>query len=231
MARWIRPALLAVVVAAAIAVAVTLGVPPIEDVRATVAMAGWAGPVLYAGLYAALSITPTPASVLSIGGGVLFGLAVGVPVVLAGALLGAVAGFGLARWLGRSTVEGLGGRRLARLDELLLRRGLLAMIGIRLVPVVPFAVLNMACGLTAVRLRDYALGTGLGIVPGATAFVAVGAYGADPTSLPFVLAVGGLAVLLGAGAVAARRRHAPGRIDSRHIDSQLGSSGAGAPSG
>jgi uncharacterized membrane protein YdjX (TVP38/TMEM64 family) len=206
--RWIRPALLAVLAVAAVAVAMTVGVPPIEDVRAAVGAAGWAGPVLYAGLYAALSLTPTPATVLSIGGGVLFGLAVGVPVVLAGALVGAVAGFALARLLGRSTVAGLGGDRLARLDALLQRRGLLAMVAVRLVPTVPFAMLNAACGLTGVRARDYVLGTAVGIVPAATALVAVGAYGADPVSVPFLLSAGGLAVLLIGGAVLARRSHA-----------------------
>lgn len=211
MARWMRPALLVAVVLAAAAVAFLVGVPPIQQIRAWVSSAGWAGPVLYAALYAGLSLTPTPATVLSIGAGVLFGLGVGVPVVWAGATAGAVAGFALARYLGRATVEGLGGERLARLDALLRRRGLLAMIGIRILPVVPFAILNVACGLTAVRARDYVLGTALGIIPGATAFVAIGAYGAEPGSLPFLLSVLGLAVLLG-GAVMARRHRAAGRL-------------------
>lgn len=212
MARWLRPALLVVLVAAAVAVALTVGVPPLEGVRAWVGAAGWAGPILYAALYAALSLTPAPASVLSIAAGVLFGWTVGVPVVVAGALAGAVAGFGLARYLGRSTAEGLGGERLARLDALLRRRGLLAIIGVRLVPIVPFAILNAACGLTAVRVRDYVLGTALGILPAVAAYVAVGAYGAEPGSLPFLLAVGGLVVLVGGGAVVARRHRVVARL-------------------
>ncbi len=211
VARWLRPVLLVAVVAVAVAVALTVGVPPIGQVRAWVGAAGWAGPALYAALYAALSLTPVPATVLSVGGGVLFGLVVGVPVVVAGALTGAGAGFALARYLGRSTAEDLGGARLVRLDALLRRHGLPAMIGIRLVPIVPFAILNAACGLTAVRARDYLLGTALGMLPGVIAFAAIGAYGSEPTSVPFLLAVGGLMVLLGGGAVVARRRRVADR--------------------
>lgn len=193
-----RLALLGVLVLALVAVALLVGVPPLAEVRAWIDGAGWAGPVLYAALYAGLSLTPAPASVLSIGGGVLFGLALGVPVVMAGAITGALVGFGLARRLGRDSVErlqaraGVGAARLAQLDALLRRRGRLAIIGIRLAPVVPFAVLNMACGLTALRFRDYAVGSAVGMLPAVTAFVAVGAYGGDPGSLPFLVSVGGL---------------------------------------
>ncbi|WP_219418704.1 TVP38/TMEM64 family protein [Pseudonocardia nigra] len=77
---------------------------------------------------------------------------------------------------------------------------------VRLVPMLPFNALNYACGLTAVRFRDYLLGTAAGILPGATAYVAIGAFGATPGSAPFLLGVGGLAVLALAGLVLARRR-------------------------
>ena len=206
--RWWRPALLAVLVLALITVGLLVGVPSPAGIRAWVAAAGWAGPVLYAALYAGLSLTPAPASVLSVGGGGLFGLAAGVPVVMAGAITGALLGFGLARRLGRASVQRLQAERLDRLDALLRRRGLLAVVGVRLAPIVPFAVLNMACGLTALRFRDYALGSAVGMLPAATAFVAVGAYGGDPGSLPFLVSVVGLAVVLLAGAVLARRHRA-----------------------
>lgn len=215
--RWWRPTLLVTVVAVGALVALTVGVPPIEEVRAAVAAAGWAGPALYVAAYVALSITPAPASVLSIGAGVLFGFGIGVPVVLVAAVLGAAAGFAIGRGLGRDTVlrwqrrlvaRG-GGQRLDRLDALLGRSGLFAMIGIRFVPILPFAVMNIACGLTALRTRDYLLGSAIGMTPGALALVGIGAYGRDPGSLPFLISVGGLVVLISCGALVARRRRMP----------------------
>ncbi len=205
MARWARPALLVLLVVAGAVTAVTVGVPPLAEIRSWVGGAGWAGPVLYAAVFAVVSLTPAPAPVLTVGAGVLVGWGVGVPVALAGALAGAVAGFALARVLGRATVEGLAGERLARLDALLRRRGLPAAIGIRLVPLAPFAIVNAACGLTGVRARDYVLGSAIGLTPGTAAFVAVGAFGTAPGSAPFLLTVLGLVALLGGAALAARR--------------------------
>lgn len=204
--RWWRPALLAVLVAVAVAVALTVGVPPVEELRARVEGAGAVAPLLFAAIYAVLTLTPVPVTLLSIAAGVLFGLPVGLAAVLAGALAGAVAGFAVARVLGREALARVGGARVARLDALLRRRGLLAVVGLRLVPLLPFTTLNLAFGLTAVGIRDYVVGTAVGILPAATAYVTIGAYGSTPGSLPFLLAVGGLAVLAIGGLVAHRRR-------------------------
>jgi uncharacterized membrane protein YdjX (TVP38/TMEM64 family) len=135
---------------------------------------------------------------------VLFGLPLGLLVVLAGAVTGSAVGFGLARVLGRDAVRALDSQQLQRLDGLLRRRGLIAVIGIRLVPL-PFAAVSYACGLSALRLRDYLLGTAVGILPGATAYVTVGAFGATPGSVPFLLAVAGVAALTLVGAALVRR--------------------------
>lgn len=210
---WIRPLLLLAVIATGVAVAYTVGIPPIEEIRIWVDRAGWAAPALFAAIYAALTLTPALATVLSIAAGVLFGLPVGLTVVMVGATVGAAAGFALARVLGRDAVARIDSERRQRLDALLRRHGLLAVIGVRLVPLLPFAALNYACGLSAVRPRDYLLGTAVGILPAATAFVTIGAFGTTPGSLPFLLAVGGLLVLVVTGAVVLRRRR-PGAAGS-----------------
>jgi len=203
---WIRPLILLVVVAAGVAAALTIDIPSIGDLRSAVTRVGWAAPVLYAAAYAALVLTPLPATISTITAGVLFGLPIGLAVSMTGAVVGASIGFGLARVLGRGAVERLDSDRLHRLDELLRRRGLLAVIGVRLVPLLPFAALNYACGLSAVRPRDYIVGTAIGILPVAAAYATIGAFGASPSSLPFLLALGGLAVLTVAGAIVIRRR-------------------------
>lgn len=202
---WVRPAVLLVVLGIGAAVAARVGIPPVEEVRAWVGAAGWAGPIAFAGLYGVLTLTPAPAAVLSVAAGLLFGMAGGLAVVMAGALLSAVGAFALSRTLGRRAIERVDSDRLRRLDALLRRRGVLAVIGVRLVPLLPFAALNYLSGLTAVRPRDYVAGTAVGILPGATASVAIGAFGSEPGSLPFLLAVGGLAVLVAGGLVVSRR--------------------------
>lgn len=207
----VRLGLFGVLVAVVVTVALVVGVPDVGVLRADIAAAGPAAPVLFVLLYAVASLAPVPKNVLSVLGGLLFGLVAGVALVLVAALLGAAAGFGLGRVLGRDAVERFTGGGVARVDELLRRKGLLAVVGVRLVPVVPFTAVNYAAGLTAVRVRDYALGTVLGILPGTIAFTALGAYGSSPGSWPFVLAVLAL-VGLGAGgaAVAHHVRRHPG---------------------
>ena len=108
--------------------------------------------------------------------------------------------------LGRDAVQHFTGTRLQTLDRCLARRGFWAVLAARLVPVVPFNALNYLCGLTGVRPSRYALATILGILPGTTAYVAVGAYGHQPGSLPFLTAIGALIALSVVGAIVARRR-------------------------
>ena len=201
-AVWVRLILFAVFVVVAVVVAVVVGLPDVEALRVDIAAAGVAAPVLF---YAVATLAPLPKNVLSALAGVLFGLVPGVALVMLAALLGAAGAFGLGRLLGRGAVERFTGARVARVDELLRRRGLLAVIGVRLVPVLPFTAINYAAGLTAVRIRDYALGTALGIIPGTVAFVALGAYGSTPGSWPFVVAVVALVALITGGAAVARR--------------------------
>ncbi|MBA3799672.1 MAG: TVP38/TMEM64 family protein [Geodermatophilaceae bacterium] len=204
---WIRPLILLIVVIAGVAVALTIDIPSVDELRVTVAKVGWSGPVLYAVAYAGLVLTPLPATISTITAGILFGLPVGLAVSLAGAVVGASIGFGLSRVLGRGAVERLDSDRLHRLDDLLRRRGLIAVIGIRLVPLLPFAALNYACGLSAVRPRDFVLGTAIGILPVAAAYSTIGAFGASPGSLPFLVALGGLGALTIGGVIVIRRRH------------------------
>lgn len=211
---WIRPLVLGALLTAGVVVATAVGLPTVTDLRAGLAAAGWAAPVLYAALYAGLTLTPTPATALSIAAGLLFGLPTGLAVVMTGALIGASTAFGLSRTLGRQAVTRLDSRRLRRLDELLRRHGLLAVIGVRLLPLLPFGPLNYACGLTDVGVRHYLLGTAIGILPAALAFVTIGAYGDTPGSTPFLVAVGGMALLTLAGAAAARGRRTVRRSSS-----------------
>jgi len=156
--------------------------------------------------------------VLSIAAGLTWGFTMGAALVYVGALLGATLAFLIGRVLGREAVERFTGARVARVDELLRRRGLATVIGARLIPVLPFTAINYAAGLTSVRRRDYALGTAVGIIPGTLSYVAVGAFGLSP-GWPLWIALGvlgGLSVLGLVLGIRARRAARARRATEEH---------------
>ncbi|NUR25450.1 MAG: TVP38/TMEM64 family protein [Catenulispora sp.] len=166
--------------------------------------------ILYVALYVLATLLPVPKAILSLTAGLVFGIPGGIAVTLVGATLGAVVAFYLARVLGRAPIEQYGGRRLAWLDDRLTRHGFVAMVGLRLVPLVPFTALNYAAGLTRISWPAYTLGTLLGITPGAVLYVVLGAYGRRPGSWPFV-ALAAAVVFTVSGLIVARRQSRPRR--------------------
>lgn len=200
-AAWLRPAALVVLLVVGGGAALAVGLPSAEDLRADVARFGSATPVVLVLVYAAATLAPVPRNVLSAACGLLLGFSGGVLAAVTGSLLGGAAGFGLGRLLGRDAVLRMTRGRAARVDALLARRGFVAVLVARLLPVVPFTAVTYGAGLSAVPFRDYLLGTALGVVPGTVAYVALGAYGAAPATWPVAAAV--LALVLG-GAVVGR---------------------------
>lgn len=191
-----------------VAVAAVGGVPRRDRIEGWVDAAGAAAPVAFVLLYALFTLFPVPKNLLSTLGGLLFGMAWGLSLVWGGAMLGAVVAFGVGRLLGREAVEAMTGARVARVDQTLARHGLLSVIAVRLVPVLPFTVINYTAGLTALPFRAYLLGTAVGILPGTVAFVALGAFATDLRSWPIFAAVTALILLSVAGVLGARKLRA-----------------------
>jgi len=205
-ATLLRLLVLLILLLTAVAASLLVDLPSVAQLRSRMDRAGWWGALGFVALYAAVTLVPLPKNVFSIAAGAAFGLTAAIGLVLMGAILGAGAAFWIARLLGRDAVERLTGERLARVDEALADRGFLAVLALRLVPVVPFTALNYLAGLSAVRWWHYLLATVLGIVPGTVALVALGAYGSTPGSAPFVAAVLALVALSMLGAWSVRRR-------------------------
>jgi uncharacterized membrane protein YdjX (TVP38/TMEM64 family) len=84
----------------------------------------------------------------------------------AGMLIAAVVTFLPGRIVGRERVQRFTGPRLRRIAQFLHRRGLLAVMMVRVVPVAPFPVVNLAMGALRVPLRHFVIGTAVGIMPG-----------------------------------------------------------------
>lgn len=116
--------------------------------------------------YAVATALALPGSVLTIAGGAIFGFTAGALLNWLGASVGAVLAYLLARSLGIDAVRRLLGSRAHRLDALAGAHGFATVLRLRLIPVVPFNLLNFAAGLAGVRFRDYLLGTLIGLIPG-----------------------------------------------------------------
>lgn len=157
--------------------------------------------ILYALIYAVATMLPVPKALFSLTAGIFFGILGGIAITLVGATIGATADFVIARCLGRIPFENAVGARVGWLDDLLDRHGIAAMIGLRLIPLVPFTALNYAAGLTSITTWRYVLATAVGITPGASLYVALGAAGRQPGSWPILVSLVGLAVVWGVVAI------------------------------
>lgn len=88
----------------------------------------------------------------------------------------------------------LPGHLVSRVSRALGRQGLLAVITLRIVPVAPFTVVNLAAGASHIRFRDFALGTLLGMIPGTLALAALSDQAMSAIRAP---GAGRIAVLVG----------------------------------
>lgn len=129
----------------------------------------WA-PVVFVAVYAVATALALPGSLLTIVGGAVFGFWWGFLLNSLGANIGANAAFRLSRALGREGVERIVGGRLKGLDNATAEHGFVGLLILRLIPLVPFNALNFGSGLTAMRWRDYALATLIGILPGTVVY-------------------------------------------------------------
>jgi phospholipase D1/2 len=100
---------------------------------------------------------------------VAFGPLHGSAYAFAGSVASALAGYAVGASLGRRSVRRLAGRRLNAVSRRLAKRGLLAVLVVRVVPVAPFTVINLVAGASHISLRDFTWGTILGMAPGVAA--------------------------------------------------------------
>ena len=96
-----------------------------------------------------------------------------------GVLLSALTLFTIGRFLGHARLQRLLGRRAARIQRRVIGKGVVAVAMIRMVPIAPFSVVNLVAGASELSLRDFMLGTVLGMAPGIAVMAALGAQIAD----------------------------------------------------
>ncbi|MCG6923175.1 MAG: VTT domain-containing protein [Acidobacteria bacterium] len=152
-------------------------------------------PVGIIAFYVVASVLFVPVTLLIVATSLVFEPLEALAFALAGALSASVATFGLGRLLGRSFVQKAAGRRLNEVSRRIARRGLLAVAALRLVPIAPFTLVNLVAGASHVGLRDFTLGTLLGLAPGVLGIVLLEA------SLEHLIREPGLGTLLSVVAI------------------------------
>ncbi len=148
----------------------------VEDVRRTVAATGPVAPLIYVVVSAVLGAIFVPGPLLAAGSGVLFGPALGTFVTLGSAVGTAVITSLIGRRAGRDSARALlGAQRADRLDALIDRGGLWAVVGQRFVPGISDAMASYAFGALGVPLWQMAAGAFIGSAPRAFVYTALGA--------------------------------------------------------
>lgn len=112
-----------------------------------------------------ISIIP-PIAALSLTAGLAFGEIWGAFYLMTAAMIGITATFLIARYFGRNLIEKMLKGKFKDLDERLAKNGFMTILFFRVIPLVPYEVLNYAGGLSRVKFKDYFFATFLGLIPG-----------------------------------------------------------------
>src|SRR6266702_78826 len=123
------------------------------------------------------------AAILSLAAGAIFGSIMGTVYANIAATLGATLAFLVTRYLLRDVVLNKFGSKLEGMNRELETGGFSYLLFLRLVPLFPFFLINLAAGLTRLPLRTFFFGTMLGIIPGGFVYVNAGASLATIDSL------------------------------------------------
>lgn len=164
----------------------------LKDQREALQQAYQAKPFFVIGIYAAIYIVMAAlsfpgATVMTLAGGAMFGLWVGVPVALVSATIGATLAFWTARYVLRDTVQRRFGDRLETINQGLERDGVFYLFTLRLVPAFPFFLINLLMGLTILRSVTFFWVSLVGMFAGTAVYVNAGTQLAAITHLSDVM--------------------------------------------
>ncbi|UVE95456.1 TVP38/TMEM64 family protein [Dietzia sp. B32] len=149
--------------------------PGLEQFREWATHLGPWFPVAFFAAYAIVTIAPVPRSTFTYSAAVLFTPAVAIPWSLVASCIAATLAFAGVRRLGHDRTAALrADPRVASIDTRLRRRGWLSVGSLRLVPAVPFSVVNYAAALTSISYPQFLLATLVGSAPGTVAAVLLG---------------------------------------------------------
>jgi phospholipase D1/2 len=167
---------LAAACAVVAAVALVWRFTPLSEVTRPERLAQWLetfshvrwAPVVVVAVYVVGGLIMLPVMGLSVATAMVFKPAVAIAASFVGTMLSAALLYALGARFFRGRTTHLLGARMERVEKAFSRQGVVAVASVRMVPLAPFTVVNLAAGAIGVRFRDYMLGTALGLAPGIT---------------------------------------------------------------
>ncbi|MBU4609306.1 VTT domain-containing protein [Achromobacter sp. GG226] len=123
-------------------------------------------PLIVIAVYVIGPFLLVPLTVTVAATGAIFGAWPGLAYAFVGSMLAAYLSFLVGSLVGGRNLRRIAGARVDALSRKVASKGVRAVLAVRLVPVAPFVVVNLVAGASAIRLRDYMLGTMLGMLPG-----------------------------------------------------------------
>jgi uncharacterized membrane protein YdjX (TVP38/TMEM64 family) len=126
----------------------------------------WWAPIAVIVAYTPACLTMFPRPLITLFAVIAFGPWLGFVYSMTGILLAALVTYFIGVKLPDATVHRLAGPKMDGIAEVLRRRGLIASLAVRIVPVAPFAIEGFIAGNIRIKLVDYLLGTFLGMLPG-----------------------------------------------------------------
>jgi len=150
------------------------------DVLKWIESLGYIGGIAFIAIYILSTVVFVPATILTLGAGVVFGVVWGSIYVFFGATLGAIAAFLVGRYLARDWVGKKieGNQKFVAIDQAVAHSGFKIVLLTRLSPLFPFNLLNYAFGITGVSLKEYALAS-IGMLPATVMYVYIGSLAGD----------------------------------------------------
>ncbi len=144
-----------------------------EDIKGLLMAHMVLAPLVYIIIYIVRPLVFLPTSILTPLSSAVFGPLLGWIYTFIGENIAASVAFLVARYFGGDQVKKF--KKLALIETELKEHGLRTVIFLRLVPLFPFDVVNFGLGFTSIKWREYVIGTALGVIPGLTAYIFLGA--------------------------------------------------------
>ncbi|HYQ35840.1 MAG TPA: TVP38/TMEM64 family protein [Mycobacterium sp.] len=187
-----RPRTVAAVVGITVLVAVALLVPlptPLQLRDWAESVGPWF-PLAFLMAHIVVTVVPVPRTAFTLAAGLLFGPVLGIAIAVIASTASAMIAMLLVRAAGWQLNRLVRHRSIDTVDERLRKRGWMAILSLRLIPVVPFSAINYAAGASAMRVLPYMLATLAGLLPGTAAVVILGdALAGHPSPLLYVVSL------------------------------------------